>query len=53
MWCASRRPPLGVRLFLSLFAISLRSTSPPVQDCAKFELLEAAGGVAFFCLLSV
>ena len=26
MWCASRRPPLGVRLFLS--AISLRSLSP-------------------------
>jgi len=24
VWCASRRPPLGVRLFLSLFAVSRR-----------------------------
>ena len=24
VWCASRRPPLGVRLFLSHFAVSLR-----------------------------
>ena len=24
VWCTSRRPPLGVRLFLTLFAVSLR-----------------------------
>ena len=29
MWCASRRPPLGVRLFLSLFAVSLRFSLQP------------------------
>ena len=29
VWCASRRPPLGVRLFLSLFAVSLRFSLQP------------------------
>ena len=29
MWCASRRPPLGVRLFLSLFAVSRRFSLRP------------------------
>merc|ERR1711935_709428 len=27
VWCTSRRPPLGVRLFLSLFAVSRRFRS--------------------------
>ena len=29
VWCASRRPPLGVRLFLSHFAVSLRFSLQP------------------------
>ena len=29
VWCASRRPPLGVRLFLSLFAASRRFSLQP------------------------
>ena len=29
VWCASLRPPLGVRLFLSLFAVSLRFSLQP------------------------
>ena len=29
VWCASRRPPLGVRLFLSLFAVLLRFSLQP------------------------
>ena len=29
VWCASRRPPLGVRLFLSLFAVSRRFSLQP------------------------
>merc|ERR1711967_228542 len=29
VWCASRRPPLGVRLFLSLFAVSRRFSLRP------------------------
>merc|ERR1712021_126876 len=29
VWCTSRRPPLGVRLFLSLFAVSLRLSLRP------------------------
>ena len=29
MWCASRRPPLGVRLFLSHFAVSRRFSLQP------------------------
>ena len=29
MWCASRRPPLGVCLFLSLFAVSRRFSLQP------------------------
>ena len=47
MWCASRRPPLGVRLFLSLFAVSLRfSLRPschlavaPFSSCSPLSLL--------------
>merc|ERR1712185_332544 len=45
--CASRRPPLGVRLFLSLFAFSLRfSLQPschlavaPFSSCSPLSLL--------------
>ena len=47
VWCASRRPPLGVRLFLSLFAVSLRfSLQPschlavaPFSSCSPLSLL--------------
>ena len=47
MWCASRRPPLGVRLFLSHFAVSLRfSLQPschlavsPFSSCSPLSLL--------------
>ena len=47
VWCASRRPPLGVRLFLSLFAVSLRfSLRPschlavaPFSSCSPLSLL--------------
>ena len=35
MWCASRRPPLGVRLFLSHFAVSLRFLPRP--SCQPFS----------------
>merc|ERR1712153_173290 len=46
-WCASRRPPLGVRLFLSLLAVSLRfSLQPschlavaPFSSCSPLSLL--------------
>ena len=42
VWCASRRPPLGVRLFLSLFAVSLRFShhhfgKSPVRILSKRE----------------
>ena len=33
VWCASRRPPLGVRLFLSPFAVSLRISLQPSVFC--------------------
>merc|ERR1712070_771403 len=47
VWCASRRPPLGVRLFLSLFAVSRRfSLQPschlavvPFSSCSPLSLL--------------
>merc|ERR1712086_404359 len=44
VWCASRRPPLGVRLFLSLFAVSLRFSLQPschlsVVPLSSFSLL--------------
>ena len=47
VWCASHRPPLGVRLFLSHFAVSLRfSLQPschlavaPFSSCSPLSLL--------------
>ena len=46
VWCASRRPPLGVRLFLSLFAVSLRFSLQqghlavaPFSSCSPLSLL--------------
>ena len=44
MWCASHRPPLGVRLFLSLFAVSRRFSLQPschlaVVPLSSFSLL--------------
>merc|ERR1711935_1274927 len=44
VWCASRRPPLGVRLFLSHFAVSLRFLPRPschlsVVPLSSFSLL--------------
>merc|ERR1712086_808475 len=47
VWCASLRPPLGVRLFLSLFAVSRRfSLQPschlavsPFSSCYPLSLL--------------
>merc|ERR1711935_81306 len=50
VWCASRRPPLGVRLFLSLFAVSrrfsLQTLQPfchlavaPFSSCSPLSLL--------------
>merc|ERR1712086_832773 len=41
VWCASRRPPLGVRLFLSLFAVLLRFSLQPSCHLAvaPFSLL--------------
>ena len=38
MWCASRRPPLGVRLFLSLFAVSRRFSLQPSCHLAVVPL---------------
>merc|ERR1712086_1144873 len=44
VWCASLRPPMGVRLFLSLFAVSRRfslqpSCHPAVVPLSSFSLL--------------
>ena len=47
VWCASRRPPLGVRLFLCLFAVSLRFSLQsschlavaPFSSCSPLSLL--------------
>merc|ERR1712021_127279 len=47
VWCTSHRPPLGVRLFLSLFAVSRRfSLQPachlavaPFSSCSPLSLL--------------
>ena len=47
VWCTSRRPPLGVRLFLSLFAVSLRFSLRsschlavvPFSSCSPLSLL--------------
>ena len=38
VWCASRRPPLGVRLFLSLFAVSRRFSLQPSCHLAVVPL---------------
>merc|ERR1712086_1133179 len=38
VWCASRRPPLGVRLFLSLFAVSRRFSLQPSYHLAVVPL---------------
>ena len=38
VWCASRRPPLGVRLFLSLFAVSRRFSLRPSCHLAVVPL---------------
>ena len=38
VWCASRRPPLGVRLFLSLFAVPRRFSLQPSCHLAVFPL---------------
>merc|ERR1712021_117911 len=38
VWCASRRPPLGVRLFLSLFAVSRRFSLQPSCHLAAVPL---------------
>ena len=38
VWCASRRPPLGVCLFLSLFAVPLRFSLQPSCHLAVFPL---------------
>merc|ERR1711935_509496 len=46
VWCASRRPPLGVRLFLSLFAVSRRFSLQP--SCHL-----AAGPLSSFSPLSL
>ena len=54
VWCASRRPPLGVRLFLSHFAVSLRfSLQPschlavsPFSSCSPLSPLPLGGELA-------
>ena len=48
VWCASRRPPLGVRLFLSLFAVSLSDSrfnlvSRSLDDTMKYSDRHLAG----------
>merc|ERR1711935_1120108 len=48
VWCTSRRPPLGVRLFLSLFAVSLRFSLRPSCHLAVAPFSSFSPSCRFF-----
>merc|ERR1711935_421576 len=48
VWCTSHRPPLGVRLFLSLFAVSLRFSLRPSCHLAVAPFSSCSPSCRFF-----